>query len=99
MCKVKSGKFIKNRQDLQNLIVAVIFRQQQKYQKEHILDLVQYYMQGSPIEISTQELQNMILENLNVLYIKNKVDCENGYYIPQLIPCNLYYMQRKMAET
>ena len=31
MCKVKSGVLITNKEDVQNMIIGIIFRQQKKY--------------------------------------------------------------------
>lgn len=85
MCKVSSGASIKNWQDVQNLVIGIILRQQEEYCIENILDLVQYYMVGSPINAKENELYGVILNNLDLLYIRNKVKCKNGYYIPQPI--------------
>lgn len=80
MSKVKSGAAIRNLQDVQNLITGIIFRQQQEFRIENILDLVEYYMQGSALNIQNQQLYKMIDDNLDVLYIRNKVRCRDGYY-------------------
>lgn len=83
MCRVGSGASIKNRQDLQNLVIGIINRQQQYYRVEDILDLVQYYLEGSSINLSVEQLRKIITDNLDMLYIRNRVKCINGCYIPQ----------------
>lgn len=83
MCKINSGASIKNRQDVQNLVIATIFRQEKAYYIENILNLVQQYMIGSSVDIQKDDLYSIILDNLDILYIKNKVKCKNGCYTPQ----------------
>jgi len=85
MCKINSGVSIKNRQDVQNLIVATLFRQEQSYYIENILDLISHYMVGSPVELQRKTLYHLISDNLDDLYIRNKVKCKNGCYTPQPI--------------
>ena len=83
MCNVNSGVLIKNKQDVQNLVIGIIFRQQDKYKPENIIDIVQYYMEGSPFVINENVLQNIISENLNLLCRNDKIQCKNGYSIPR----------------
>lgn len=58
MCVVNSGTLVKNRQDVQNLVIGIIFRQQDKYTPENIIHIVQYYMKGSPYLIDKESLQD-----------------------------------------
>lgn len=83
MCKINSGASIKNRQDVQNLVIATIFRQEKEYYIESILNLVQQHMIGSSVDIQKDDLYSIILDNLDILYIRNKVKCKNGCYTPQ----------------
>lgn len=83
MCKINVGSSIKNQQDVQNLIIATINRQEKEYRIEHILRLVQRYMVGSPLDIQRNKLYSIILDNLDILYIRNRVKCRNGFYTPQ----------------
>lgn len=83
MCKINSGSLIKNHQDIQNLVIATLCRQEREYNVETILDLVQHYMIGSPVKIERDNLYSIIMDNLDILYIRNKVKCKNGYYTPQ----------------
>lgn len=84
MCKVKSGVAIQSRQDVQNLVIGIINRQEKGYRKEEILNLVEYYMKGSRVTISKMYLEDIISKNLDMLYRNNCVRCKNGYYIPQI---------------
>ncbi len=83
MCNVNSGVLIKNKQDVQNLVIGIIFRQQDKYKPENISDLVQCYMKGSTFSIDKTAIQNIILDNLSLLHRNDKIQCKNGYYIPR----------------
>lgn len=83
MCKINSGASIKNHQDVQNLVISTIFRQEKEYYIENILSLVQQYMVGSPVDMQRDDLYSIILDNLDILYIRNKVKCKNGCYTPQ----------------
>ncbi|WP_289747794.1 hypothetical protein [Thomasclavelia cocleata] len=88
MCKISPGAQIKNQQDVQNLVIATLFRQEQEYYAENILEIVQQYMIGSPIKIQREHLYSIILDNLDFLYIINKVKCRNGLYTPQQVKRN-----------
>ncbi len=83
MCNVNSGALIKNKQDIQNLVIGIIFRQQDKYKPEDISDIVQYYMRGSTYLIDKKSLQNIISKNLELLHRNDKIQCKNGHYIPR----------------
>ncbi len=83
MCKINSGAKIRNQQDVQNLVIATLFRQEKEYYIENILEIIQQYMIGSPVKIQNDSLYSMILDNLDFLYIRNKVKCKNGCYTPQ----------------
>ncbi len=83
MCKVKSGAQIENRQDIQNLIIGIIFRQCKPYRIEDILDIVLYYTKNSHYKIDEEELYCLISDSLDMLYVRNKVKCTNGVYTPQ----------------
>ena len=89
MCKINSGVLVKNHQDVQNLIIATLFRQEHSYYIENILELISHYMIGSPVEIQRKTLYRLVSDTLDDLYIRNKVKCKNGCYIPQPIRNNI----------
>ncbi len=84
MCKVKSGNLIQTKQDVQNLIIGIINRQEKTYNKKKILELTEYYMQGSNVIMSSRDLIKLISTYLDMLYRNNRVCCKNGQYIPKL---------------
>lgn len=83
MCRVKSGKMLRNKQDLQNLIIGIINRQENTYDKEKILAIVQYYCKDADIEVGNSVLLNAIDDNLDFLYRKELIDCKDGNYHPR----------------
>lgn len=82
MCKVNSGEQIQNRQDVQNLVTAIIFRQSGEYRIDDIVKIVSHYMKGSRCEISDDNLYYIILDTLDMLYIRNRIKCRHGIYAP-----------------
>lgn len=82
MCKVKSGKALKNLQDVQNMVVGIINRQQNKYKSKDIHDAVVYFYKGADIEVSSAELKAMVDDNLSFMYRQGLVDCRGGYFHP-----------------
>ena len=85
MCKVKSGIHLTNQEDVQNLVIGIIFRQQKKYRLEDICLSVQYYIQGTQLEMNSKKLCRLVEENLDLLNRRGKLYCRNGYYMPQTI--------------
>lgn len=94
MCNVKSGVLVENRQDVQNLVIGIIFRQQYKYKIENIVAAVQYYMKGSSVTMDTDSLREIISDNLNLLHRNDKIKRKNGYYIPRSFDMLKYMKSR-----
>lgn len=82
MCKVKSGTQIKNRQDIQNLVIGIIFRQRMAYRIDDILNIVLYYTGNSQYSISEEDLYDNIADTLDMLCVRNRIKCKNGVYTP-----------------
>lgn len=80
MCWVKSGKDIKNQEDLRNLITGVILRQPGNYQKGKIKQIVNSYLRGSSYTLDDRSLSQLIDDGLDVLNRNGIVSCWNGYY-------------------
>jgi hypothetical protein len=88
MCKVKSGVQLKNKEDVQNLVIGIIFRQQTKYTMKDICATVQYFLQDTQIEISQKNVVRIVEDNLDLLNRRGKIYCRNGCYTPQNIMYN-----------
>lgn len=82
MCKVKFGTALMNESDVQNLIVGIIFRQQEQYKEGDILNLARKYTENSSFKVSTLYLQKMIEENLDFLVRFGRIKCLDGMYFP-----------------
>ncbi len=85
MCRVKHGRSIKNRNDVKNLIIAIINRQQNHYYKEQIYEMVEYNYRGAEYIINLDELREMVDDTLRFLYGAGFINCWNGVYSPQVI--------------
>lgn len=85
MCNVKYGCDIKNQNDVQNLIIGIINRQQGDYNKSQIYEMVEYNYHGAEYVMSTKALRKMVDDNLSFLYKAGFIDCWNGLYSPQAI--------------
>mgnify|MGYP005782932195 CR=1 FL=1 len=85
MCKVKSGKMLKNQQDIQNLVIGIINRQENIYNSEEIVNMVDYYCKDAQVDVDRKTLSNMVNDNLDYLYRKAFINCSNGNYYPQTI--------------
>lgn len=82
MCKVKTGKLILNSQDVQNMVVGIIFRQKKKYKLDTIVDLASFYLKGSPVKMKRKELSRIVEDNLNLLAVNGRINYQNGHYYP-----------------
>lgn len=80
MCNVKSGVQIKNRQDVQNLIIGIIFRQTAPYKIDDIINIVVHCMKNSLYHVSEDDLYYIVSDTLDMLYIRNRIKCKNGVY-------------------
>ena len=96
MCKVKSGVQIKNQQDVQNLVIGIIFRQRMPYRIHDILNIVLYYTKNSQYNISEDDLYYTISDTLDMLYDRNRIKCENGIYTP--LPLKVIPSQYHLAH-
>lgn len=85
MANVKTGKDIVNIQDVQNLVIGVINRQEKMFLKNDIFVMVKHYMHDSSFTVSDEDIEKIIGENLDYLYRKTMLDCKNGYYMPKII--------------
>lgn len=83
MCKVKSGIQIQNRQDVQNLVIGIIFRQCIPYKMDELLDTISFYMKDSQYNISEEDLYYMVSDSLDMLCIRNRIKCQDGVYTSQ----------------
>ena len=85
MCKVKFGANLNNESDLQNMVVGIILRQNQKYKEKDILNIVTHYSKNANMDVSPSLIKNITRENLSFLLRNQKVCCLDGVYTPLTI--------------
>ena len=97
--KIRTGKEVKNKQELQNLIVAILNRQQHPYEKGYIVKAVKYYLKGS-IYLKSKETVEMIDENLDFMYRKGLIDCRLGIFYPRVVGRGFFkYQDNKIQRA
>lgn len=82
MCRIKAGNRIHTREDMVNLVTAILLRQRKEFNIPLILDLVQYHMEGAMYQISLKGLEKVINEDIDVLKRNNVIQCKDGTYYP-----------------
>lgn len=80
MCKVKSGALILNVEDVRNMVIGIILRQQTKYNRDNIFKLTINYLQGSNLLLSNDLLMNIIDRCLDILIRNGEIRCVSGIY-------------------
>lgn len=85
MAKVKHGKNVKNKNDVQNVIIGIINRMQNSFDRQQIIDWTNYNLEGSNFYNDFDMIEKMVEGNLSFLYMKGFISCCNGKYSPQPI--------------
>jgi hypothetical protein len=81
MCKVKIGKDIICKSDLQNLITASILRESEPYSIKSMLSKVENECEGSPLEISQKDIEELINNTtLSLLRCEYLDSIDNKFY-------------------
>lgn len=82
MCKIKSGKQLTSAQDMQNLVIGILLRQQYKYNKAQIYNCVNNYCINAEYKMSQNTIRKLVDKNLDFLSRIGTVQCKDGQYIP-----------------
>ena len=103
MAYVKRNKDVKDKQDLQNLVIGIIFRMQEPYTKEKIVEIVNYHLKGSKFHDDIETIAAKVEENLQLLCRQDKVQGWRGVYYPRdpitkQFPASYYEILRKNKE-
>lgn len=77
---IKTGKEIRSSEDIRNLIVSIILRQNSDFTKQKIFDLIKEYIHGSKAKIEDGDITSIIEDTLDVLRRNGEVTCWNGKY-------------------
>lgn len=85
MARVKHGKDVKNKSDLQNVVIGIINRMQEEFTRDKIIEMVDYNLKGSEFYGNLKLIEKVVEENLSFLYRVGFINCWNGKYSPQEI--------------
>lgn len=77
---IRAGKEIRSNEDVRNLIVSIIFRQNSDFTKQEIFGLAKEYLKGSEVEITDDDILTMIENTLDILGRNSEITCWNGKY-------------------
>ena len=80
---VTHNEDVKNEQDLQNLVIGIIFRMNQPYESKEIVEIVNYWLKGSRFHDDIDLIEEKVESNLDFLHIRDNVRCWNGIYYPK----------------
>ncbi len=80
MCRIKYGASVCNIQDLKNLVLGIILRQESVFRKEDILNLTLQYLLGSELVIKEKEITFLINSILKKLFFYDILTCNSGEY-------------------
>lgn len=83
MANVKHNEDVKNKQDLQNLVVGIIFRQVKPFKDEQIVKIVNHWLKGSKFYDDIALIEKHVEETLDLLYCLDKVRCWEGIHYPR----------------
>ncbi len=83
MAEVIHNEDVKNEQDLQNLVIGVIFRMQQPFRDEEIVEIANYWLKGSKFYNDIERIRKCVEDNLDLLYRIDRVVCWNGIRYPK----------------
>lgn len=84
MAEVIHNEDVKNEQDLQNLVIGVIFRMQQPFRDEEIVEIANYWLKGSKFYNDIERIRKCVEDNLDLLYRIDRVVCWNGIRYPKV---------------
>lgn len=80
MANVMHNEDVKNTQDLQNLVIGIIFRQDKSFRTEDIVQTVNYWLKGSEFYDNFKLIKKYVTDNLDFLQNLDRVRCRNGTY-------------------
>ncbi len=83
MANVLHNEDVKNEQDLQNLVIGIIFRQDNPYKSESIVRIVNHYLRRSVFQGNTKLIRQHVNDTLDLLLFHDNVRCINGLYYPK----------------
>lgn len=80
MANVIYNEDVKNEQDLQNLVIGIIFRMDKPFKSDTIVRIVNRYLRRSVFQGDTKLIRQHVNDSLDLLQNRDKVRCRNGSY-------------------
>lgn len=80
MANVLHNEDVKNEQDLQNLVIGIIFRQDKPFTSDSVIKTVNYWLKGSDFYDNIELIEEHVTDSLDLLQNRDKVRCSNGVY-------------------
>ena len=78
MANVRHNEDVQNEQDLQNLVIGIIFRMDKPFTKEKVIHLVNRYLKGSIFYKNMPLIEQHVSDSLDLLQAKNIMRRRNG---------------------
>ncbi len=78
MANVKHNKDVQNEQDLQNLVIGIIFRMDKPFTEETVVSLVNYYLKGSIFYNNMPLIEQHVSDSLDLLQSRDAMRRRNG---------------------
>lgn len=80
MANVIHNEDVKNEQDLQNLVIGIIFRMDKSFKSDTIVRIVNHYLRRSVFQGDTKLIRQHVNDSLDLLQNRDTVRCRNGSY-------------------
>lgn len=78
MANVLHNEDVKNKQDLQNLVIGIIFRMDKPFTDDSVIQLVNYYLKGSIFYDNIDLIKEYVSDNLDFLQNRDTMRRING---------------------
>lgn len=77
MCVLKINNGIHDRRDVNDLVAGIILRQTKEFDEATIVDISNYYLEGSRIKLQGTELNDIVGEKIR-LFLRNQILIRNN---------------------
>lgn len=86
MCKVKTGAAVCNLQDVQNLVIGIVFRQMRGFQRDELSYAVNHYLNDSPMQVNKLCVEDVIDSTLAICVCNDWLMRQGDTYNPAMVP-------------
>lgn len=81
MCVFEYGESIRSNEDVRNLVISLVLRQERSFTQADIVEQARLCLNDSPLEISDRTLNALVADSLWVLLNNRDVAWRNGEYV------------------